>query len=400
VAAGIDLCIELCDALDHAHLACEDDGTPLNIIHRDLKPSNVLVDRRGLVKISDWGLVKSTLNIESTTRGIVKGTPGYIAPEVWGGTRDFQPSVDLFAVGAMLYEVVVGKRLFRGRNLARIAEQVARRKPSEEASHVAERVPDLVPILERALQRVPDRRYQVAIEFADDLREVRDALASRDTFKSFLRSVTPVIERVSPASIHSGASSRASRRLADRNRPPSSAVAIRPASLGPVGVEEAAVSASAVAPAKPVALDPAGTQVDGSSSSPELPPTRAMPSSSAVAATVSAARLEVADVKTKLQPSISEVEKPPESAESSGGAPATVAALRNELPVADETIDPPKPAPKIRESGAEKKGARKRAAAAPVRDPIARPPPPTSAVVVVTIGMLILLAGILITFLK
>ncbi len=148
LGAAVDAAIDLCEALDYAHHARDGAGQPLDIVHRDLKPSNVLVDRRGILKISDWGLVKSTLNVESTTRGIVKGTPGYIAPEVWGGTRDFRPCADLFAVGAMLYEFVVGERLFRGRNLARIAEQVARRKPEEEAARLGERCPELVPVLE------------------------------------------------------------------------------------------------------------------------------------------------------------------------------------------------------------------------------------------------------------
>ena len=195
----LDMGIEICDALHHAHTARGDDGRPLDIVHRDLKPSNILVDRRGVLKISDWGLVKSTLNVESTTRGVVKGTPGYIAPEVWGGTRDFRPSVDLFAVGAMLFEFVVGERLFQGRNLARIAEQVARRTPAEEAARVAERAPALVPVVEKLLQRVPSERFQSADAVSTLLRELRSGLAEHTSLKDFLRDVGHVVERLAPA---------------------------------------------------------------------------------------------------------------------------------------------------------------------------------------------------------
>jgi serine/threonine-protein kinase len=197
IKAALEAAVDLADALDYAHTAEDDEGVMLNIVHRDLKPSNVLVDRRGILKISDWGLVKSTLNIESTTRGIVKGTPGYIAPEVWGGTRDFKPAADLFAVGAMLYEFVVGERLFQGRNLARIAEQVARRKPEDEAARVMGRCPELVPILTRLLQRAPAHRYQTGAEVVDELRPMAEA-ASGLGLKAFIRSMSSLMEEIAP----------------------------------------------------------------------------------------------------------------------------------------------------------------------------------------------------------
>ncbi len=200
VKAAIEAAVDLTEALDYAHNAADDNGDRLGIVHRDLKPSNVLVDRRGILKISDWGLVKSTLNIESTTRGIVKGTPGYIAPEVWGGTRDFKPAADLFAVGAMLYEFLAGERLFQGRNLARIAEQVARRKPEEEAAKVADRCPELVPTLTRLLQRAPARRYATGADLLLELRPLAEA-AEGATLKSFLRSVRPVLDEIAPVRV-------------------------------------------------------------------------------------------------------------------------------------------------------------------------------------------------------
>lgn len=199
VPVAYDVAVELCEALHHAHTATGDEGEALGIVHRDLKPSNVLVDRRGVLKVSDWGLVKSALNVESTTRGVVKGTPGYIAPEVWGGTRDFRPAVDLFAVGAILYELLVGERLFTGRNLARIAEQVARRRPEEEAARVAERAPELVPVLSQLLQRVPEQRAQHAGELGATFRALRDAHPTRQGLKAFLRDQEGLLDIIAPA---------------------------------------------------------------------------------------------------------------------------------------------------------------------------------------------------------
>lgn len=387
--AGIDLCIELCDALDHAHGTCEDDGTPLNIIHRDLKPSNVLVDRHGLVKISDWGLVKSTLNINSTTRGIVKGTPGYIAPEVWGGTRNFQPSVDLFAVGAMLYEVVVGKRLFRGRNLARIAEQVARRQPSEEAGHASERCPELIPILEKVLQRVPDRRYQVAMDLADDLRDVRDSLAFRESFKDFVRTVRPTLERVAPRGLRTGESGRPSPRVSQPRGgvPTPSDVVDGPVPLGP--------SSPPVAVAEPPP-EPQGP-----------PPTRAMAPSRQVSDTTHSPRISADEARTKaLHPITKEPSPkpaPPAEPSAGGSMPAPVAVQRHRAPTADTgrgALVKEKPKKKRRKAPRGGTKPRKGKRHAPVRAAAVRPPPPTFAVVVVVIGLLLLLVGLLVTFLR
>ncbi len=198
VGAAIEIAIELCEALGYAHNANDTEGRPMHIIHRDLKPSNVLVDRIGVLKITDWGLVKSHVNIGATTRGVVKGTPGYIAPEVWGGTREFKPTGDLFAVGAILYEAIRGERLFQGRNLGKIAQQVARRNPREEAEQVEERCPDLVPILEKLLQRHPENRYDSAAQVATLLRAVREQYPSRESFKAFVREHSALFEEIAP----------------------------------------------------------------------------------------------------------------------------------------------------------------------------------------------------------
>jgi serine/threonine protein kinase len=358
VGAALDAAIDLAEALDYAHLAQDDVGEPLNIVHRDLKPSNVLVDRRGLLKISDWGLVKSTLNIESTTRGIVKGTPGYIAPEVWGGTRDFRPTADLFAVGAMLYEFIVGERLFQGRNLARIAEQVARRKPEEEAARAAERCPEVVPVLTRLLQRVPTRRHQTAAELVDDLRGVRDHYTARETLKKFLRGVSEVLDEVAP-------SRAGSSRLRSM----------------PAKVEEDA--------ADPLSTDRSPAQLNPEAAAPPPPaPPRAAPAPSRPAPRKAAPAPSAVPATRQMEPrsmagdeSVSSVDL---SADDSLEADAS-ASSESLAPVSSG--EAPRRRRRKRPPGARTESARVRAPR--------RAPPPTVAVLIAVLGALTLLLGFL-----
>ena len=79
----------------------------------------------------------------ATATGFVKGTPAYVAPEVWEGAREFTPSVDLFAVGCIAYSLVTRRRLFDGENVASIYGQIIKRKPDQEAAPIAEKYPGL-----------------------------------------------------------------------------------------------------------------------------------------------------------------------------------------------------------------------------------------------------------------
>ena len=371
VGAALDAAIDLAEALDYAHHARDDVGEPLDIVHRDLKPSNVLVDRRGLLKISDWGLVKSTLNIESTTRGIVKGTPGYIAPEVWGGTRDFRPTADLFAVGAMLYEFVVGERLFQGRNLARIAEQVARRKPADEAARLQERCPEVVPLLTRLLQRVPTRRHQTAAELAEELRTVREHYPPRETLKRFLREVGEVLNEVSPPRVGSSriraipppVEEEAPERTSTDRSPAQLNPSHAPAPAGPPPSLEIAKTQSV--PAAPVPSPPASEPPAPEPPSSEVPATRQMAPSRSTGEAASALKLSATPPPERLSP-------PPPSPDGSAASLDGEGRRRRR---------------RKRPAGERHDSTRSRAPR--------RAPPPTVAVLIAVLGALTLLLGFL-----
>lgn len=159
-------------ALEVAHAAVGADGQPCPIIHRDLKPANVLIARAGIAKVADFGLAKTDEDTLETMQGKLKGTPAYIPPESWSGSRDFQPTMDLFMVGAIMYECVVGERLFPGKTIAEVFNVVFARTAEQEVRPILKMAPALAPVLVRLLQRNPKDRYQTATEALAELKLV------------------------------------------------------------------------------------------------------------------------------------------------------------------------------------------------------------------------------------
>lgn len=111
VSAAAYLAVELCYALDYVHRRVGPDGQPMNLIHRDLNPPNVLLSVVGEVKVADFGIARAANTGQRTQVGIVKGKPGYLAPEQAAGEA-IDGRVDLFALGATLHEALTGRRLF------------------------------------------------------------------------------------------------------------------------------------------------------------------------------------------------------------------------------------------------------------------------------------------------
>jgi serine/threonine-protein kinase len=146
------------------------------IIHRDLKPANILVAPSGEAKVGDFGLAhlaESTL--ELTRAGSTLGTPLYMAPEqVEGNVLKITPRTDVYALGAVLYEVLTGQPPHVGQSPAEIYEKVLRQEPVP-PRRVAVSVPrDLETVTMKALDKDPDRRYPTAAEFAEDLQHALD----------------------------------------------------------------------------------------------------------------------------------------------------------------------------------------------------------------------------------
>jgi len=171
---------EVCDALAYAHGRTDTNGVPLGIVHRDISPTNVLVTLEGGVKLVDFGIAKASNNLAVTRTGQIKGKFGYMSPEqVAGGVVDARS--DVFAVGINLYELTLGRRLFRGESEVETLNDIenARVPPPSTIS------PDYPPALERvvmkALARSPDARYASARALHAALEEVIAQLGPRST---------------------------------------------------------------------------------------------------------------------------------------------------------------------------------------------------------------------------
>jgi serine/threonine-protein kinase len=193
-SAAIQLGIQLCGALAHAHAARDHDGKPLYLIHRDLKPGNILLTWTGQAKITDWGIAKATITDRSTQIGMLKGTPSYIAPEVWLGHREFKPATDLFAIGAVLWEVVTGEVLIAG-DIPVIIGIATHGDVDEDIQRLRMFSPELCPVVRELLQRDPDKRLNSAVQAKLMLEEAARQLPPGGGLDALMEVAAPILGR-------------------------------------------------------------------------------------------------------------------------------------------------------------------------------------------------------------
>ncbi len=161
--AGLDaraLMLQVLAGLDYAHTH--------GIVHRDIKPANIMLTPAGEAKITDFGIAR--LSETSLTQvGDLLGTPNYMAPEQVGGIG-VDHRADLFAAGAVLYEIIAGSAPFAARTLTQAILRLTGPEPAAMGPIAAAGAAWLVPVLERALAKAPSARFASAAAFAAALR--------------------------------------------------------------------------------------------------------------------------------------------------------------------------------------------------------------------------------------
>ena len=197
------------EGLHYAHALTDDHGQPLRLVHRDMKPSNLMLNVQGVAKVLDFGISYATGQQES--RGSVKGTWGYMAPEQAEGEA-VGPAADLFGLASVLYEVVTLEPLFSETDNASIRRALAADEAARRAAAIGAGNAELAGTLVRALQRDPAARYPSGEAMARALGAlVPDPMGARDELVRFVTELRRLDQGgVSPGADRSGSAASVS----------------------------------------------------------------------------------------------------------------------------------------------------------------------------------------------
>ena len=163
----LDMAIEICAALKHAH--------DFGVVHRDLKPANLLITESGSVKLVDFGIAKLFGNNDQTAVGSVLGTADFMAPEQ-AGEGSISPRTDLYALGNVLYACFASRPPFAGRTLTKVIESLRQESPARIDLINPELPIEIVELIHDLLEKRPEDRPPTALAVMNRMKAIRAGL--------------------------------------------------------------------------------------------------------------------------------------------------------------------------------------------------------------------------------
>ncbi|MCC7535255.1 MAG: serine/threonine protein kinase [Deltaproteobacteria bacterium] len=163
--------LDAINGLHAAHELTDDAGQVLKLVHRDVSPQNVIVGIDGVSRLTDFGVARAESRLSSTRDGQFKGKLAYMAPEQIRTSRDIDRRADIFAMGVVLWECMVGERLFKAEDNAEILNRVLNEPIPKPADLVPSIPPTMSDSVMYALERDRELRYATASDFAQAIED-------------------------------------------------------------------------------------------------------------------------------------------------------------------------------------------------------------------------------------
>ncbi len=171
IATAIRITKQICEGLSEAH--------GIGIVHRDLKPSNIMIDKKGNVRIVDFGIAQFPGESGLTGEGVIIGTPDYMSPEQADG-QDVDARSDIYSFGTILYEMVTGRVPFEGASPFSVAMKHRTATPLPPKKLNPQIPVDLNRLILRCLEKAPDQRYQIAEDVLADIEVIEKSLPTSE----------------------------------------------------------------------------------------------------------------------------------------------------------------------------------------------------------------------------